>query len=95
MPNLTIGSNEQIVYLNYVFFIIEDCFIIQATHIATQTNKIEEFKAENIELLCTLAGKQTQLNANNAATSQKPIIPRQIQKDPFVFKGERFNILVR
>ncbi|KAJ8060050.1 hypothetical protein OCU04_011660 [Sclerotinia nivalis] len=58
MPNLVVDSNEQIVYLNYVFFIIEDCFTIQAIYIATQTNKIKEFKAENVELLRILAGKQ-------------------------------------
>ncbi|KAJ8067598.1 hypothetical protein OCU04_004936 [Sclerotinia nivalis] len=95
MPNLAAGSNEQIVYLNYVFFIIEDRFTIQAIHIAIQTNKIEEFKAENIELFRTLAGKQAQLNVGGVVISQKPIILCQTQKDLSVFKDERSNILVR
>ncbi|KAJ8065632.1 hypothetical protein OCU04_006307 [Sclerotinia nivalis] len=56
-PNLVVDPNKQIAYLNYIFFIIEDCFTIQVIHIATQTNKIEEFKTENVELLRTLIGK--------------------------------------
>ncbi|KAJ8063720.1 hypothetical protein OCU04_007583, partial [Sclerotinia nivalis] len=84
MPNLVTNSNKQITYLNYIFFIIEDRFTIQTTHIVTQINKIEEFKAENIELLRTLIGKQIQLDASSIVINQKPITPRQIQKNPFV-----------
>ncbi|KAJ8063460.1 hypothetical protein OCU04_007336 [Sclerotinia nivalis] len=57
IPNLAAGSNEQTVYLNYVFSVIEDRFTIQVIHIVIQTNKIEEFKVENVELLRTLVGK--------------------------------------
>ncbi|KAJ8059939.1 hypothetical protein OCU04_011558 [Sclerotinia nivalis] len=94
-PNLATDPNEQTVYLNYIFFIIENRFTIQTTHIAIQTNKIEKFKTENIELLRILIGKQAQLNTDNAIINQKPTTPYQIQKDPFVFKDERSNILVR
>ncbi|KAJ8060250.1 hypothetical protein OCU04_010594, partial [Sclerotinia nivalis] len=94
-PNLVVDPNEQTVYLNYVFFVIEDCFTIQAIYIVIQTNKIEEFKAENVELLRTLIGKQTQLDTGGITINQKPITPRQTQKDLFVFKSERSNILVR
>ncbi|KAJ8071930.1 hypothetical protein OCU04_002234 [Sclerotinia nivalis] len=63
MPNLVANPNEQIVYLNHIFFIIEDRFTIQAIYIATQTNKIEEFKTENVEFLRTLTGLKESFSA--------------------------------
>ncbi|KAJ8069776.1 hypothetical protein OCU04_000192 [Sclerotinia nivalis] len=66
-----------------------------AIHIATQTNKIEEFKAENVELLRTLTSKQVQLNVGDTATNQKSTILYQIQKNPSVFKNKRSNILAQ
>ncbi|KAJ8063274.1 hypothetical protein OCU04_008505 [Sclerotinia nivalis] len=94
-PNLVADPNEQTVYLNYIFFIIKDRFIIQTTHIAIQINKIEKFKTKNIELLRTLTNKQVQLDTNSAVTNQKPITPCQTQKNLFVFKNEKSNILVQ
>ncbi|KAJ8070693.1 hypothetical protein OCU04_001064, partial [Sclerotinia nivalis] len=82
MPNFVVDPNEQTIYLNYIFFIIEDCFIIQVIYIVIQTNKIEEFKTENVELLRTLTSKQAQLDTDDATISQKPTTPRQTQKDP-------------
>ncbi|KAJ8063303.1 hypothetical protein OCU04_008533 [Sclerotinia nivalis] len=58
MPNLTTSLDEQTAYLNHVFFVIEDCFTIQTIYIAIQTNKIKEFKTENVRLLCILINKQ-------------------------------------
>ncbi|KAJ8070671.1 hypothetical protein OCU04_001042 [Sclerotinia nivalis] len=67
IPNLAAGPNEQTVYLNHVFSIIEDRFTIQVTYIATQTNKIEEFKAETIQVtyIATQTNKIEEFKAEN------------------------------